>query len=192
MTRSSSFGRMLAFVALALVLLVAVLVLRAFMLKSKQLAVQAIDPVKVDAELAAQHLAGAIQFRTVSEEQPSVDAVLSKDVALEAMRRYLATTYPQTHARLEQEVVAEHSLLYTWKGRDANLEPILLAAHMDVVPAEEGAGSTWTHPPFTGVVDNGFVWGRGAIDDKFCMIAIFEAVEHLIGEGFEPERTIYL
>ncbi|MBZ0251802.1 MAG: M20/M25/M40 family metallo-hydrolase, partial [Candidatus Methylomirabilis sp.] len=43
------------------------------------------------------------------------------------------------------------------------LPPLLLTAHLDVVPAEEGH---WTHPPFAGVIENGVIYGRGAIDMK--------------------------
>ncbi|MDX1650454.1 MAG: M20/M25/M40 family metallo-hydrolase, partial [Myxococcota bacterium] len=50
----------------------------------------------------------------------------------------------------------------------------------------------WTHPPFARVVDHGFVWGRGASDDKAGVLAILEAVEGLVAEGFRPERTVYL
>ena len=191
MARSSSLGRIIAFVALALVVLVAVLVSRAMMLKSKQLAVEQVEPIAVDAQLAAEHLAGAIRFRTVSDDEASAEAKAASAAELEAFRGYLAQTYPQTHAKLGLEVVAGHSLLYKWQGRDASLEPMLLAAHMDVVPADE-SDAAWTHPPFDGVISDGSVWGRGAIDDKLCVIAILEAVEHLLGEGFEPQRTVYL
>jgi carboxypeptidase PM20D1 len=60
------------------------------------------------------------------------------------------------------------------------------------VPVEEGTESRWTHPPFGGAVADSFVWGRGSLDDKASVVAILEAVEWLIGQGFEPRRTIYL
>ncbi len=46
---------------------------------------------------------------------------------------------------------------------DGSERPVLMMSHLDVVPAEP---KMWTHPPFGGVVDGGFVWGRGAIDSK--------------------------
>ena len=42
------------------------------------------------------------------------------------------------------------------------------------------------------MVADGFVWGRGALDDKISVVAIMEAVEALLGEGFTPARTVYL
>ena len=50
-------------------------------------------------------------------------------------------------------------------------------AHMDVVPIEPGTESSWTHPPFSGDVADGFIWGRGTLDDKVGVMAILEAVE---------------
>lgn len=45
-------------------------------------------------------------------------------------------------------------------GGDAS--PLLLYGHVDVVPAE----SEWSHPPFEGTLEDGYVWGRGALDTK--------------------------
>src|SRR5262249_35711364 len=65
-------------------------------------------------------------------------------------------------------------------------------AHQDVVPVEPGTEGSWAHPPFDGTIADGFVWGRGALDDKESLVGLFEAVESLLGEGFRPRRTIYL
>ncbi len=78
------------------------------------------------------------------------------------------------------------------RDRTTSLDPVVLMAHQDVVPVEEEALSEWEHPPFDGVVDDDFIWGRGALDIKSQMIAILDAVEHLLAEGFKPERTVYL
>ena len=62
--------------------------------------------------------------------------------------------------------------------------------HIDVVPAGEAA--EWEWPPFSGAIADGFVWGRGTLDDKVSVLGALEAVEHLLGQGFEPRRTVYL
>jgi carboxypeptidase PM20D1 len=100
--------------------------------------------------------------------------------------------FPRVHSTLTREVVAGYSLLYTWPGKDPKLAPILLMSHQDVVPVEPGTEKGWTHPAFSGDVADGFVWGRGALDDKVGVLAILEAVETLIGKGFQPQRTILL
>ena len=63
--------------------------------------------------------------------------------------------------------------------------------HMDVVPVEPSTLARWIHPPFAGVIDDGFVWGRGSMDDKQALLSLTEAAEALIAQGFQPKRTTY-
>jgi len=65
------------------------------------------------------------------------------------------------------------------------------AAAQDVVPVAPGTEKDWQHPPFDGVVADGFVWGRGSWDDKGNLYSILEAAEALAKAGFRPKRTIY-
>jgi carboxypeptidase PM20D1 len=65
-------------------------------------------------------------------------------------------------------------------------------SHLDVVPVEAQARAEWTHPPFAGAIEDGYVWGRGSLDVKTGVIFWLEAVETLLSQGFEPRRTIYL
>ena len=87
---------------------------------------------------------------------------------------------------------ARHSLLYRWPGASSE-DPLVLMAHMDVVPVVE---AEWQHPPFgaeiVGEGEDAELHARGAIDDKGSLVAIFEAVETLVAEGFTPARDIYL
>jgi carboxypeptidase PM20D1 len=136
----------------------------------------------------ADHLAQALKFKTVSHEDSKEDDTTQ----LDGLREFLEKTFPKTHATLAREIVGGHALLYTWKGSSEGLlKPALLAAHMDVVPVDPGTAGTWTHPPFDGVVAEGFVWGRGAVDDKASVIGILEAIEALLATGFQPQRTMY-
>lgn len=171
----------------ALALLLASLAFSALRLPSRQIERPPAPPRGVEADAVAGHLAEALRFRTISH---STDPAELEAEAFAAFRGWLEATYPKLHRTLPREIVAGDSLLYTWPGSDPQLEPILLAAHQDVVPAENL--ERWTHPPFEGRIDGGFVWGRGAIDDKGPLIGIVEAVERLIGEGFEPRRTVLL
>lgn len=140
------------------------------------------------AEGPVERLAGALRFETLSHEDPAdFDAA-----PFLAMHDYLGAAFPRTHAALGRERVANYSLLYTWTGSDPSLPPILLTSHIDVVPVVPGTAEDWVHPPFGGVVADGFVWGRGALDDKVGVLATLEAVERLLSEGFVPERTVHL
>ena len=144
--------------------------------------------VVIDEDAAAERLAEAVRFRTISS---SPDAPVSKS-ALLGLRQFLADNYPNVHGILKREIVNEYSLLYTWQGNEPDLKPILLAAHMDVVPVEPGTEADWIHPPFASIVADGFIWGRGTMDMKASLMGIMEAAEYLLGRGFTPQRTIYL
>ena len=142
----------------------------------------------IDGKGAVERLAQAVQIRTVSRGPQAPPA----QEALRGLHELLARSYPMVHATLTRETVNEYSLLYTWTGRDPSLKPILLAAHMDVVPVESGTEADWTHPPFAGAVADGFIWGRGTMDMKQSLMAILEAVEFLLENGVAPKRTVYL
>ncbi len=174
--------------ALGLALLLFILLVRTVLFTSKQVSATPADLVEVDAELAAEHLAGSIQYQTISYQDRS---------QLEAeeffgLHNYLEQTYPHVHASLERDVVADYSLLYTWTGRDPSLKPILLMSHLDVVPIEPGTEDDWSYAPFEGQIAEGYIWGRGTMDDKHGVLSILEAVENLLQQGFQPQRTIYL
>ena len=135
---------------------------------------------------SADHLSGAIKFPTIS-----YSAALPIDTAaFTGLHEFLSKDYPLVHTRLKKEIFSGFSLLYTWEGKNLNLKPVILMAHMDVVPA--GETDSWTKPPFSGENDGSFIWGRGTLDDKVSMISIMEAVEKLLAENYQPERTIYL
>ena len=92
----------------------------------------------------------------------------------------LARVIPARTWSLEREVVHSHSLLYTWRGSDPALPPILLAGHLDVVPVEPDTETEWQEPPFAGRIRDGFVWGRGAIHTKSAVVGTLEAVARTI------------
>jgi len=144
--------------------------------------------VHIDSELAAQHLAQAVRFRTVSHQ----DARDNDWAEWDRLHAWLAATYPAVHAAMTREIVAGHTLVYTWRGVDPSLPPIVLLAHHDVVPVTPGTEQDWTHPPFDGVIADGAVWGRGSVDDKGSLVGLFEGIESLVATGFVPRRTVYI
>lgn len=77
----------------------------------------------------------------------------------------------------------------TWKGKNPALGPIVISAHMDVVDAKP---EDWTRDPFTPVVENGYLYGRGASDTKFDTVQAMVAVMGLRKAGFVPQRSIVL
>lgn len=65
-------------------------------------------------------------------------------------------------------------------------------SHYDVVPVPESTYSRWTHPPFSGDLDDGWIYGRGSADDKSLLVAEWEAITHLLESGWKPRRTVIL
>ncbi len=174
-------------VATVIVLVVAIAVVRTLLLSKPEAAVQATPAIAVDARAVAQHLGAAVRFRTVSYGGGMHEA--EKDAALGQFRDWMVKTYPNFNKVARREVIGQ-SVVYTWQGRNAALKPILLMAHMDVVPVVPDTERSWSHAPFSGDVGGGYVWGRGAIDDKGSLVMILEAAERLANAGVVPERTI--
>jgi carboxypeptidase PM20D1 len=180
--------KILAAIALVLVVLTVIVLVRALTIESKQIAAPPVTDLSVDVAAAAERLAQAIRFPTVSHD----DKQRVETQAFLDLHGHLQASFPKAHAVLTREIVGGLSLLYTWPGTRADLAPILLMSHLDVVPVEPGTEGLWTHGAFSGDIADGYVWGRGAMDDKVGVLAILEAVELLASRGFAPQRTVYL
>lgn len=134
----------------------------------------------------AERLAQMIQLPTVSAELEQRGIGPFEDFVT-----LIAELYPLVHETLAVERHTEFGLLFHWAGSGAaSGGPVVLMAHYDVVPVDES--DAWTHPPFAGVIADGIVHGRGALDDKGPLIVVLEAVENLLAEGVVPARDIYL
>jgi carboxypeptidase PM20D1 len=173
-----------------LVIILAILIIttiyvvaRTIIFQWSQGSVKTIDGVQVDDAKVAEHLAASIRCKTV----PLDDKGTPDPEAFKQLQRMLEEIYPLVHQRLKREVISGYSLLYTWQGSRADLEPVMVMAHQDVVSADP---AEWTHLPFEGTIVNGFIWGRGTLDIKNQLIGIMDAAETLLQQGFRPERTI--
>jgi carboxypeptidase PM20D1 len=170
--------------ALIIVFLI-IIVLKTMTFKSLQIKTEPAILVDFGKE-SVSNLSKAISFPTISYAINSpIDTI-----AFLGYHNFLSEAYPLIKSKLKKEVFSEFSILYTWEGKNPALKPVILMAHMDVVPV--GEANSWEKKPFSGENDGTFIWGRGTLDDKVAMISILEAVERLIEEGFQPERTILL
>lgn len=156
-------------------------------MKSRQMDVPPVGIKGVDAASAAERFSPVLRYRTISyQDHARIDGA-----EFVALRDHYRATYPRVHDSLELHEVAGHSLVYRWRGSAPSLRPVLLMGHVDVVPVQPGTEDDWTHPPFEGRIVDGVIWGRGALDDKINVTAIFEAAEELLAEGFVPQRDIW-
>jgi carboxypeptidase PM20D1 len=136
---------------------------------------------------ALKHFQQSISYQTVSYG----DVSLWDSLPFIAFRKFLETTYPLVHQQLKREIISNYSYLYKWQGLDTTLNPFILMAHQDVVPIEESTKTQWNFEPFSGIIKDGYVCGRGTTDDKINLISILESTEKLLKENFKPARTIY-
>ena len=169
-------------------LLGAIIIVRAATLMSRQVTAPPALPMVLDHDAMSVRLADALKLQTISFQS----ARESSAAEFPRFHNLLTKSFPRVHAQLTREIVNEYSLLYTWNGKSERLKPVLLMAHLDVVPVDPDSERSWTHPPFSGQLADGFIWGRGAMDDKSSVMAILEAVEYLLKAGFAPKRTLYL
>ena len=186
--------RALKFLGIGLLLVLGILVGRTLLLPEPVLNSNApVLPDGIDSDRIARHLGEAVRFETIARQVGASDSEKARsDAAFEAMRAWVPSTYPLLAANSRLELIGNGSMLFTWQGSNAQLKPVLLMAHMDVVPIAPGEDDKWQYPPFSGELAEGFVWGRGTIDTKGSMIAMLEAAELLISRGFTPERSVLL
>ncbi len=170
-----------------LIALIAALLVRTAMYRPVPQPIPPAPSVAVDTSSAAARLAGAIRIPTISHQDP---ARIDEDAFL-GLHAYLEENFPRAHGVLEREVVNDLSLLYTWRGSDPALPAVLMMAHLDVVPVDPGTQDDWVHPPFSGAIADGYVWGRGTLDVKSGVTGLMEAAELLVAANFQPKRTIY-
>ncbi|KAF5903454.1 N-fatty-acyl-amino acid synthase/hydrolase PM20D1 [Clarias magur] len=112
--------------------------------------------------------------------------------ALQEFSHLLKRVFPTifSSSLVKHEVVENYSHLFTVSGTDPELVPYMLLAHIDVVPASENDG--WELPPFSAEELNGFIYGRGTIDNKQAVMGILQALEYLLERGYVPRRGFYV
>jgi len=80
-------------------------------------------------------------------------------------------------------------LVARWPGTDAKAKPLVISGHIDVVEAKP---SDWQRDPFTPVVENGYLYGRGATDMKLDAAIAMATLIEMKKQGYKPRRDIIL
>ena len=177
--------------AVALVIAVLVLIIAVKTARFKPLASVSDSGYSPDGGTAdAERLAEAARVRTVSY----IDGdKIDRDAFLQ-FHGLLEKQFPLLHARCEKTVVGGFSLLYHLQSDhpEPKGRPVLVTAHMDVVPVEAGTEDAWTEPAFSGHISDGFVWGRGTLDTKEHLIGAMAGLERVLSKGILPARDVYL
>lgn len=88
-----------------------------------------------------------------------------------------------------EKAAGRTNLIARWRGSDPSLPGLVLHGHLDVVPADP---DDWSVDPFGGVLRDGMIWGRGAVDMKNMVAMIVTAARTLATAGVTPRRDIVL
>lgn len=152
---------------------------------SRQVLVEPITPISISPQ-AKERLAASARIPTISHYD-HIDTT-----AFEELHLFLDSIYRPVNEQLERYTVNGFSRVYRWAGKNPNLKPILFLAHLDVVPIESKSKAEWKVAPFSGKIDEEFIWGRGTLDDKMNALGMLEAIQLLLEEGYQPERSIFL
>lgn len=181
-------GTFFACIGLAFLAFVVVVLVRTLMFKPKK----AIDTIESDTnfdkERATSCLAELLKFKTISYK----DSSLEDPSEFEGLISALPRLYPSVFEKCTFERLEDRALLFKWEGKKTSLDfegSVVLMSHYDVVPVDE---ASWEKPPFDAVIENGVLWGRGALDTKATLNGVLFSVNHLIEQGFVPEHDIYL
>ena len=167
----------------ALILFVAVILVRTAGFQPKAQHENSTDAVEFDKEKAVSNLAELIKCKTVSYSDPS----LEDDAEFEKLIEKLPGLYPNVFASCEFTRLPDRGLLFRWPGKSSE-EPAVMMAHYDVVPADE---AKWDKPAFKAIIEDGVMWGRGTLDTKGTFNGALFAADTLISQGFVPARDVY-
>lgn len=170
-------------IPLALLVFVAILLLRAVKFQPKAQPKLSENEEKVDTDRAVENLCALVRCKTVSYTDPSME----DDSEFEKLISLLPTLYPNVARDCEMTRMPDRGLLFRWKGKDAK-DPAVMMAHYDVVPVNADA---WEVDPFAAIVKDGRIFGRGTLDTKVTFGSILLAADQLLGEGFTPEHDLY-
>ena len=169
---------------LVVLLILLVLGYKDLSFSSKQVKANQVDLLNIP-ENIIEHFQEAIKYKTVS--LPGKIDTLEQ----QAFLAFLDKAFPFVDSLMKHDDINQFSRLYHWRGSNSKEDPILLLGHMDVVPVEDFQLEDWESPPFSGSKKDGFIYGRGSLDDKVNVIGILSAVELLLRQGFQPNRSVY-
>ena len=174
-----------AFIALGalLALIIAVVLIRAALFKPKSQVSEDAEEISFDTDSSIKRLCSLVKCKTVSYKDHS----LEDDREFQKLIDMLPSLYPGVFDKCTFFMFPDRGLLFKWEGR-SHEKPAVMMAHYDVVPVNE---DQWDKPAFEAIVEDGVIWGRGTLDTKVTFNGILSAAEHLISEGFVPERDIY-
>ena len=140
---------------------------------------------KVDYEKAYHHLSELIKCETISYSDYN-------DADVKEFKKFqdkLKEFYPLVFKNSDFKIIRNTGLYFKIEGNSSD-EATVLMAHYDVVPV--GDYDKWVKPPFSGLIENGILYGRGTLDTKGTLHGLLEAIEYMLDKGYKPKHDLYL
>ncbi len=172
----------------AFLMLLTILLVNTFRLDNTQIEAELNQPVDRNPDVMLNRFSRALQYQTISGDmgdQRNMDEFYE-------FLDFIDSEFPLVHQQLRHTRFNDLTPLYFWEGSNPDLDPILLMGHYDVVPVDSTDLDEWLHEPFSGAVEDEYIWGRGTLDNKFNVMMLLESVEYLLENDYQPERGIYM
>ena len=166
-----------------LVVLIAVILIRTLRFVPEKQSALVPEAIQVDSDKATRDLAEMIKCKTISHRNSDED----DESEFLKFEKLLPELFPKVFATCSFEKVGNRGLLIRWQGKSPDA-PSVFMSHYDVVSVE---AADWQKPAFDGILEDGFLWGRGTLDTKGTLNGILQAAELLISEGFVPNNDVY-
>lgn len=149
--------------------------------------------LNIDTARARSNVSGAISFKAVSGNPHTALGEVSvgnSEGKFSVYHNLLVGPLPTTYDVIALKKHERYSMLYKSNGRSEQ-NPILSISHYNAVPKDALKSELWNAGPFSGSMADENVWRRGALANKLSMMAVLEAVELFLDQGFPPFRTVY-
>lgn len=172
-------------IAAIIVILLAVLLIRAAAFKPMPSLAETSETLSVDENELAEHFSRFIKCKTLTIENP----LTAEAPEHEKFIALLQELYPKVFEKAEFRKVANYGLVLKIKG-ESDKNPSCIMSHYDVVPV---TAENWGNDPFSGKIEDGCVLGRGTLDNKATLLCSMEAMERLLEENgdFTPKDDLY-
>ena len=137
---------------------------------------------EIDEQRVLESLSEKIKMPTISY----LDGRKINQQAFKDFKLHLKSRYPLINKHADYHEIGT-GLMFKLNGKSSE-EPTVLMAHFDVVPVE----GKWSFEPFSGDIDDHYVYGRGTLDTKHSLNAIMESLEFSLSQEKTFKNDLYV
>jgi carboxypeptidase PM20D1 len=168
-----------------ILLIIGLMLYRTFKFTPYQVGYQEVIKENIDYKKSYQNLSELIKCKTISY----IDYSDADKAEFTKFQNKLKEFYPLIFDAAEFKIIRNTGLYFKIDGKSSD-EATVLMAHYDVVSV--GDYDKWEKPPFSGIIEDGILFGRGTIDTKGTFHGVMESLNHLLKKGYKPKHDLYL